>query len=204
MTRAHETAIAKIGPGSTALEYLTHDRAVDIYNSWAVGFSEGELAKFYGVEVEEVKRDMAHIMSTMSPRLIIHDRNNRLRIVLQREYDKDFENLMSGSLKMGADQYIAAGISPAGVLKEYREATGMVQKAEPLIQVNTQINNPANAGIGGKKIRCAEDMIRMVLAETTKTNKTDENIIDAEEDSAALDIEAVAAESDDGQGDSSE
>ena len=93
---------------------------------------------------------------------------------------------MKDSLSTPAAALIAAGLSPASVLKEYREATGMVQKAEPLLQINTQINNQPTASSGG--IQSTEDVIRRVLNQINQAVPESPAIIDVE-DSDQEDLE---------------
>lgn len=47
-------------------------------------------------------------------------------------------------------------------MKEYREATGMVAKPEPLPQVNMQQNFSGNSSAGRHGISSAEDLIRLL------------------------------------------
>ena len=52
---------------------------------------------------------------------------------------------MHESLSTPASALLAADISPAGILKEFCEATGVVQKAEPLAEADGR----RRAGGGG-------------------------------------------------------
>ena len=181
MAKAEGFALAKIAPPeTTALAYPNHDRAYDLYGMWMTGYTEDEIASFASLDVEEVKKDLMYVNTRMSTRQIIQHNNDRERIILQRQNSEDFRKLMKEALQISATQYLDNGMTPAGVLKEYREATGMVQKAEPLIQVNTQVNN--TGGTAGGAITSAEDVIRRVLGELNNAAPQEvEYIQDAEE-----------------------
>ena len=163
---------------SNVLAYPNHDRANDVYSMFITGYCENEIADFLSIDVLEVNRDLMYVNTRLSPRQIISHNNERARIILQRQNSEDFRRLMAESLRTPALSLLAAGISPAGILKEYREATGMVQKAEPLLQINTQINNSQAATTG---IQSAEDVIRRVLDQINQ---------DAPENQEPIDVEA--------------
>jgi hypothetical protein len=182
MAKAPEYALAKLAPPeSNALAYPNHDRANDVYSMWMSGYTEDEVADFVQVDVAEVKKDLMYINTKLTTRQIISHNNDRSRIMLQRNESEAFRAMMHGALSVSVGNLLAAGISPAGILKEFREATGMVQKAEPLLQINTQINNtPASTG----GITSAEDVIRRVLNQIDQENPPDPDqgpeIVDAE------------------------
>jgi hypothetical protein len=183
MAKAPEYSIAKLAPPETnSLAYPTHDRANDLYGMWMTGYTEDEISAFMGLSIEETQKDLMYVNTRLSTRQIIHHNNERQRIMLQRQNSEDFRRLMSESLQTPARVLIDAGLSPAGILKEYRESTGMVQKAEPLIQVNTQINNAAPTG----GVTSAEDVIRRVLSQINQepsplaSQPEEPEIIDAE------------------------
>lgn len=104
--------------------------------------------------------DIQHIQGILPTRTVISQNNDRSRILLQRQQSEDFRRLLGQALKMDAQSFLAAGVSPAGILKEFREATGMIAKAEPMIAIQQNINTVSHAGGG---IRSAEDLIRSVL-----------------------------------------
>jgi hypothetical protein len=141
--------------------YPNHERACRVYSQWLSGYSEEEVANFFGIQPRDVELDVQHVHGILPTRTVISHNNDRARLLVQRQQSEEFRRLMGEALKTPATDYLNAGISPAGILKEYREATGMVQKAEPLLQINTQINS--NAG-SGQAITSAEDAIRRVLA----------------------------------------
>ena len=174
-----EYSLAKLAPQeSNALAYPNHDRANDLYGLYMTGYTEDEISVFTGLDIVEVKKDLMYVNTKLSVRQIIQHNNDRARILLQRENSLNFQNLMKDSLSTPAAALIAAGLSPASVLKEYREATGMVQKAEPLLQINTQINNQPTASSGG--IQSTEDVIRRVLNQINQSVPASPEIIDAE------------------------
>ena len=179
MAKSPEYSVAKLAPPEVqALAYPNHDRANDLYGYWMTGYTEDEIASFTGLDIEEVKKDLMYVNTRLSTRQIIHHNNERQRILLQRHNSEDFRRLMSESLQTPAHIMIENGMSPATILKEFREATGLVQKAEPLIQVNTQVNNAAPAT---GSITSAEDVIRRVLNQISQeTPPVEAEIVDAE------------------------
>lgn len=179
MAKTNEFSLAQLSPKeSNALAYPNHDRANDLYGFFMTGYTEDEIALFMGMDVSEVQKDLMYVNTKLSVRQIIQHNNDRSRILLQRENSLNFQNLMKDSLSTSAETLIAAGLSPASILKEYREATGMVQKAEPLLQINTQINNQPTASSGG--IQSTEDVIRRVLNQINQSVPESPEIIDAE------------------------
>ena len=179
MAKSPEYSVAKLAPPEVqALAYPNHDRANDLYGYWMTGYTEDEIASFTGLDIEEVKKDLMYVNTRLSTRQIIHHNNERQRILLQRQNSEDFRRLMSESLQTPAHIMIENGMSPATILKEFREATGLVQKAEPLIQVNTQVNNAAPST---GSITSAEDVIRRVLNQISQeTPPVEAEIVDAE------------------------
>jgi len=175
MAKSPEYSVAKLAPPEVqALAYPNHDRANDLYGYWMTGYTEDEIASFTGLDIEEVKKDLMYVNTRLSTRQIIHHNNERQRILLQRHNSEDFRRLMSESLQTPAHIMIENGMSPATILKEFREATGLVQKAEPLIQVNTAA--PATGSITS-----AEDVIRRVLNQISQeTPPVEAEIVDAE------------------------
>ena len=200
MAKADQWAITKAqkGPdGVDTLGYPEHKRSCMTYSQYISGFTEEEISDFMEIELREVKRDIQHIITTLPPRTIIQHNNDRQRIILQREEAANYNKLINDSLKMTANDFLAAGVSPASVLREYREAVGQTQKPEPLIQVNSQQNfwgqpeTPDSSGISS-----AEDAIRKVLAELDEQNHKDEAIdIEPEDAVPQEDGEPRAAES---------
>jgi hypothetical protein len=161
----HAWAITKAGPEPLLrrdrTEYEHHARAQKTYSQWMSGFSEQEIADFFQIEVEDVLRDVQHCHQILPVRTVLAHLNDRNRILIQRAEGEKYRRLLSESLSTPVEDYLQSGVSPVGTLKEYREATGMVTKAEPMIQVNTQINSNTGNGNG---ITSAEDAIRRALS----------------------------------------
>ena len=180
--KSPDYAVLKLGPKeSNQLAYPNHDRANDIFGMWMSGATEDEIALFIDLPIDEVKKDLMYVNTRLSVREIINHNNNRDRILLQRQNSESFRELMKSTLSTPAAAFLAAGLTPAGILKEYREATGMVQKAEPLLQINTQINNQPSSS--GGQIQSAEDVIRRVLNQINSDDQQaqgSQEIIDAE------------------------
>jgi hypothetical protein len=192
MAKASEFAIAKFTPpGGNALEYPNHDRANEIYSQYISGFTEDEIASFHGLDIEEVKKDIMYTQTRIPVKQIISQNNDRNRILVQREQSESFRRLIGESLALPAQSFLTAGVSPTGVLKEFREATGMIAKAEPLIQVNTQQNFLGGGASGQNGISSAEDVIRKVLDQINQNDLQDEPPPPEEE---VLEAELVSSE----------
>ena len=142
-------------------DYTNHKRAQQVYSQWMAGYAEEEIARFFGIELQEVLRDIQHIHQVLPTRTVIAHLNDRNRILIQRAEQEQYRRLLADALATPVDNYLQAGVSPVGPMKEFREATGMVSKPEPLIQINTQINSTSGNNHG---IRSAEEAIRRVLA----------------------------------------
>lgn len=156
------------------------------------GYTEDEVAGFLSVDVEEVKKDLMYVNHKLTTRQVISHNNDRNRIMLQRSESESFRQMMKDSLSQPVGALLAAGISPAGILKEFREATGMVQKAEPLLQINTQINTQTTTSGG---ITSAEDVIRRVLSQINQETPP------APDSDEAIDAEVVDPEDQPNSGD---
>lgn len=183
MAKASEFALAKLTPpGGNALEYPNHDRANEIYSQFISGFTEEEIATFHSLDLEEVNRDLMYVQTRIPVRQIISQNNDRTRILVQREHSENFRRLIGESLALPAGEFLKAGVSPTGVLKEFRETTGLVQKAEPLIQVNTQQNFLGGGASGQNGISSAEDVIRKVLDRINQNENPpeEERVIEAQ------------------------
>ena len=166
MAKVEKWAIIKssvASEGAQALDYENHDRACELYSHYMSGYTEEEIVSFFNLEVEEVRKDLQHIKSTLPVRTLIAHENDRQRIIVQRNNGIVYEKLLSRSLNMEPLDFLKMGISPAGILREYREATGMTQRPEPLIQVNTQQNFLNGSRANGQGLTSAEDVIRRVL-----------------------------------------
>jgi hypothetical protein len=157
-------AIIKQGPEPLICKnrtaYPHRERADAVYSQWLVGYTPEEIANFFSIPVQDVETDVQHIRGILPTRVVLQQNNDRCRILLQREQSENFRRLMAEALKIEAKSFLVAGISPAGILKEFRESVGMVQKAESLVQIQQNFASPSQAGGG---IRSAEDLIRSVL-----------------------------------------
>lgn len=156
--------------------YPNHERACRVYSQWVAGYSEEEIADFFGIQPRDVELDVQHISGILPTRTVIAHNNDRSRLLVQRQQSEEFRRLMGEALKTPANDYLSAGISPAGILKEFREAVGQVQKAEPLVQVNTQQNFVGSGPAGSLRISSAEDVIRLVLAKQAEQESKAESV----------------------------
>jgi hypothetical protein len=185
MPKATGFAIIKTTPpGGKIDKYQFHDRANEVFAAWMSGATEDECSQYFGITLEDVNNDLLHVKIALPVRLIISYNNDRNRILIQRQSSEDYRKLISDSLKTPAATYLAAGVSPAGIGREFREATGLVQKAEPLI--NVQTINAGNQTTSKSPIQSAEDIVRLVLGQIneqetpTPPTKEEEGVIDAE------------------------
>ena len=130
------------------------------YNMFIGGYTEQEVATHMGVTETEVERAIQHTRSCLSSRTIIGHNNDRHRILLQRTQSEKYRRLLGESLSTPIETYLSAGIGPAGVLREYRDAVGMTEKPGALsVQMNQQINM-----VGSSRITSSEDLLRHVMA----------------------------------------
>ena len=151
-------------------DYPEHDRAVKVYNHWISGSLPEEIVTFLnkiGIEcdVTDIECDLQHVKSLHPTKVLIAHENDRNRLLLQRTEGEQYRRLISEALQLKATQYLAAGISPTGPLKEYREAVGMTEKPGG---INLAINQQSlNIGGGEARqqtgIRSSEDLLRSVM-----------------------------------------
>lgn len=153
-------------------DYPHHDRALKVHNHWAVGYAECEIAAFFKITEAEVILDLQYVHGSMNARQMLAIRNDRARIISQRQNSDKYNRLLGESLTMTAQDWLLKGISPAGLLKEYREGVGQTEKPGGLsitFQKNTGIlvgNNPNGSPLGA--IRSPEDLIRAVISADPK------------------------------------
>lgn len=148
--------------------YEFHDRAVQVHSHWLAGYAECEIAAYFKITEADVNLDLQHIRHALTSRQLLATNNDRARLVLQREEQKNYNRLMKESLTIGASDYIKAGMSPAGVMREFREAVGMTEKPGGVsISFNKNtgfiVGPPGNGG-NSTQIRSQEDMIRAIIA----------------------------------------
>src|SRR5512135_3638374 len=128
----HAWAITKAGPEPLLhrdrTEYEHHARAQKTYSQWSSGYSEEEIARFFGIELEEVLRDIQHIHQVLPTRTVIAHLNDRNRLLIQRAEGERYRRMLSESLQTPVANYLEAGVSPVGAMKEFREAVGMVER----------------------------------------------------------------------------
>ena len=149
------------------------DLASRIYAQWMVGYEYEEIAAFFGITEIEVASQLQSIKENLTPRQVIAQNNDRERILLQRDNAQKYRRIVNDSLTMTAAEYIRAGISPVGPMKEYREAVGMTERPGGFaINFNKNTANfplpgnihPANiSGRGG--VRSFEELVRLIIAE---------------------------------------
>ena len=134
------------------------------YNMFIGGYTEQEVATHMGVTENEVERAIQHTRSCLSSRTIIGHNNDRHRILVQRTQSEKYRRLLDESLSTPIETYLSAGIGPAGVLREYRDAVGMTEKPGAMsVQMNQQINM-----VGNSTITSSEDLLRHVMAKLNK------------------------------------
>ena len=151
--------------GEQTAPYDNAKRAARVYSHWLTGFTEPEIAYFFSISEMEVKRDLQHIISGMSPRAVIAHNNDRARILIQREQSDQYRKMLKDALQKPVDDWLDAGISPVGVMREYRESVSMQDKPGGF-NVNLTKNTANLYGAGGGSgtvIRGVEDIIRGIL-----------------------------------------
>jgi hypothetical protein len=181
--QGHEWAIRKTGPAplvsrADKLDYPQHDRAARAYTIYISGYTEDEIAKFLSCTLEDVAADLIHMQSCIPTRTIIAHENDRNRILIQRSESQKYRTLLSSALSVPVEQYLQAGITPVGPMKEFREAVGMTAKPESIgIHLSqTQVNVGGGSGTG---IGSSEDLLRSVMAKL-QANYDENRVIDAE------------------------
>jgi hypothetical protein len=138
--------------------------AAKCYNMFVGGYSEEEVAIYFEVPVNIVERAIQHTRSCLSGRTIIAHNNDRLRILVQRNESEKYRKLLGDALSINAEDFLKAGIAPAGTLKEFRECVGLTEKPGGIgisLTQNTMIarKNEWN----GFQIRSPEDLIRAIV-----------------------------------------
>jgi hypothetical protein len=141
-------------------KYHHHERANRTYSHWLAGYDAGEIARFFGIETEEVERDVEHIQSLLPTRTLIGQINDRNRIVLQRAEGEKYRRLLGSALKTPVETFLAAGVSPVGPLKEFREAVGMVPERASGVKINVNQNSVAIES----RPTSSEDLLRLVIS----------------------------------------
>lgn len=149
-------------PGSRKGKYPAAERAAVVYLHYQTGYSEAEIASFQGVDEATIRADIAYMQSTFPPRILVAHGNDRLRLVVQKAQSAQYQELLRQTLQIPAEEFLAAGVSPTGALREYREAVGMTEKPGAIaVQVNQQVNLSA-------QFSSAEDVLRKVMLNLEK------------------------------------
>jgi hypothetical protein len=169
------------------LSYPEHERASKAYTHYISGFTEDEIANFLGAPVEEIQKDIEHITSLLPLRTIIGHQNDRLRILIQRTEGEQYRKLLSQALRVPADDYLRAGIAPAGPLKEYREAVGMTDRPGAF-NINVSQNQVTVSNENG--ISSSEDILRKVM-DKINAKQQQETVIDVQAEEPAAEPEAA-------------
>lgn len=182
----HSWSITKTGPQPLLhrdrTTYEFHERSQQVYSQWMSGIAEEEIASFFRIELADVLRDVQHVQQTLPVRTVISHLHDRNRVLILRAEGQKYQDLLRQSLETPAAEYLRNGVSPTGVLKEFREATGMVEKPGSLISVtrNTAVIG-SGTGACGTGIRSYEDLLRSILAADPSLGLTPIDVI-AEED----------------------
>jgi len=188
----------KINTGTAVADYEFIDRAYKCHSHWMVGFEPDEIAAYFDITEDEVKRDLQHVQANMTPAAVTKMFNDRQRIRIQRDQSYNYEKLLKDSLNKGPDDYIDKGMNPSGILREYREATGLTERGAGIniaFNKNTQINNPgAPPGRidNTSGVKSMEDVVRLVIEQDPSCGL--EPVAEDIEDQMI--IEAQAAEAD--------
>jgi hypothetical protein len=141
------------------------------YNMFIAGYAEEEVAKHMNVDIVVVERAIEHTRSCLSSRTIISHNNDRHRILLQRTESEKYRKLLGDALNTPVQDYLAAGIAPAGTLREFRQAVGMEEKPGAM-NINVTQNSAINIR---SEIRSSEDLLRSVIKRMAEKNAMDVN-----------------------------
>ena len=182
---------------SQKTDYPNHERASKAYTIYISGYTQEEIAKFLGCSLEDVEADITHMHSVVNTPTIIRHENDRNRILIQRTEGERYRKMLAQTLSIPAEQYLAAGITPVGPMKEFREAVGMVVKPDAVgVHVSqTQVNVSG----GGSTISSSEDLLRSVMAKLKTNYDSSQEPIDVEVvDPAPEDSGSVEADSSSG------
>ena len=196
----HSWSITKRGPQPLLhrdrTKYEHHERAEQIYSQWMSGIPEEEIASFFQIERADVLRDVQHIQQVLPVRTVIAHLHDRNRILILRAEGDKYQGLLSQSLATPAAEFLKNGVSPTGVLKEFREATGMTEKPGSMISITKNTANFSGgapgelslANLGGNgRPRSFEDLLRMIIAADPSCSLQPIIEVDAQESASAVD-----------------
>jgi hypothetical protein len=165
----HAWSITKTGPQPLLhrdrTKYEFHERAQQVYSQWMSGIPEEEIATFFKIERVDVLRDIQHVQQTLPVRTVISHLHDRNRILILRAEGEKYQELLHQSLDTPALEFLRNGVSPTGVLKEFREATGMVEKPGGIaVSISQKTGILVGSGGNVSRIRSPEDLIRSIVA----------------------------------------
>jgi hypothetical protein len=192
----HPWGFKKEGPkpmlNRNGSEYPHHKRSEETYSQYLSGYSEQEIGAFFGIEPAEVLKDIQHVHQVLPPRTVLAHINDRNRLLIQKLEGEKYRRQLSESLSISPQDYLKAGVSPVGPMKEFREAVSMTEKPGAL-SVNVT-KNTANFALGmdpghipaanfGSKgrITCFEDLVRMIIAADPSCSLSPPTAIEAKE-----------------------
>lgn len=183
------------------LEYPHHKRAEETYSQYLSGYSEQEIGAFFGIDPAEVLKDIQHVQQVLPARTVLAHINDRNRLLILKLEGEKYRRQLSESLSISPQDYLRAGVSPVGPMKEFREAVSMTEKPGALsinFTKNTANFGGGNSGgipganFGGRKIRCYEDLVRMII-ETDPSCGLQPVSADIEAEEVALPTESLPA-----------
>jgi hypothetical protein len=196
----HPWGFKKEGPkpllNRNGSEYPYHKRAEETYSQWLSGFSEQEIGLFFGIDPSEVLKDIQHVQQVLSARTVLSHVNDRNRLMIQKLEGEKYRRQLSEALSIPVKNYLEAGVSPVGPLKEFREAVLMTEKPGALSVSFTK--NTANFGASmgpggipaanfGGKVKCFEDLVRMIIAADPSCSLQPVIEVEAQESASAAD-----------------
>ena len=165
-------AVTKSGPPPEKQisnnDYPHHRRADIAYTHYISGRIPSEIVeflRFQGIECTEqdIEYDIQHIQTRLPTRTLIAHENDRNRLLIQRTEGEQYRRLLGEALKVQASTYLAAGVSPTGVLKEYRESVGQQEKPGAM-NINVSQNTMNVGGAAASGIGSSEDLLRRVMS----------------------------------------
>jgi len=107
--------------------------------------------------------DIQHIQSVLPTRVLTAQINDRNRLLVLRSESVQYRRLLSDALAQPVGAYLAAGISPTGPMKEFREAVGMVERPGAI-----SLSLSQNVSVTEGKVTSFEDLLRRVITSREK------------------------------------
>jgi hypothetical protein len=172
----HPWGFKKEGPkpmlNRNGSEYPHHKRAEETYSQYLSGYSEQEIGAFFGIDPAEVLKDIQHVQQVLPARTVLAHINDRNRLLILKLEGEKYRRQLSESLSISPQDYLRAGVSPVGPMKEFREAVSMTEQPGAL-SINFTKNTAnfcggnsggiSGANFGGRKVRSYEDLVRMII-----------------------------------------